>query len=310
MTTHGLQRIDIPYKNYGTAKFSLYTNNNSKIVILLPGQTLPPEMFFGLPIFDNGDSIIDKLLANGYDVGCLDPIMYGDSQGYITELYTRQHVADQLVLAITTIENDYDKIFLEGYSTTSPVPFIAATKKKVDGILSLGPVLPKHLNLADDFINQRDTNNLYLSNSIDVMKSLRFKTVSDIIQGHSERVDNWEQLFLDKLSTFKNFTTARSWQGPNDIVMDIAVYYTMNNNHGWSMDDISCPVVIVKGSHDAECSTEPGSPYYGMFINFVDYVEPNLKEIIIVDTATHFGMWENCHADWTTKFIHALDLMS
>lgn len=310
MTTHGPQRINIPYKHYGFAKFSLYTNNNSKIIILLPGQTLPPEMFFGLPIFDNGDSVIDKLLINGYDVGCLDPIMYGNSQGYIPDLYTRQQVADQLVLAIASIENNYNKIFLQGYSTTSPIPFIAASKKNVSGILALGPVLPEHNNMVEKFKKERNANNLYMINDIDLMKSVRFKNVSDIMPGHSEKVDNWEELFLNKLSTFKNFTAPRSWYGPSDIVADIAVYYSMNNYHGWDMKDVNCPVVIVKGSHDAECADQPNSPYFGVFANFANYVRPNLKETIIVDTATHFGMWEKCHADWTNQFITALDLMS
>jgi pimeloyl-ACP methyl ester carboxylesterase len=128
--------------------------------------------------------------------------------------------------------------------------------------------------------------------------------------GHSERVDNWDELFLNKLSTFKNFTTPGSWYGPSDIVADIAVYYSMNGSHGWDMKDITCPIVIVKGSHDVECADHPKSPYFGVFANFVNYVRPNLKETIIVDSATHFGMWEKCHADWTNKFITALDLMS
>jgi pimeloyl-ACP methyl ester carboxylesterase len=309
MTALGPQRIDIPYKNYGFAKFSLYTNNNSKIIILLPGQTLPAEMFLGLPVFDNGDSVIDKLLVNGYDVGCLDPVMYGNSQGHIPDLYTRQQVADQLILAITSIENDYAKIFLQGYSTTSPVPFIASSKKNVDGILSLSPVLPTKLDsYTKQFLQDRNVNDLKMSTNVDLLRTNRFKINRESMPGHSKLVDNWEEIFLTNLSTFENFTTRGSWSGPKDIVMDIAVYYTMNNDHGWTMSNVTCPVVVVKGSHDFECSDKP--PYENMFSNFIDCVKPNLKETIIVDSASHFGMWEECHADWTSKFITALDLMS
>jgi pimeloyl-ACP methyl ester carboxylesterase len=293
----GQSTIDIPYKD-GYLNIKIHSNNNKNAVILLPGQSLPAEMFFGLPLYDNGSSIADKIINAGIDVVYLDPVGYGRSQGTITELYTRDIMADQMVLAVNAIRDRYTSIFLHGFCSTGHVPMIAATKVTVEGIVLQSPLVYKvGPEKIQEYMTKRTTENIILKNTLDNLKDIRLKR-SDIFIGKSNKADNWEQVFLDHLQTFDNFPVRGEWFGSNDMVWDLWLYDSANNNQGWRSDLIECPIAVIKGEYDYECRSN--------YSEFLEIIKSKLVLEVISPNATHFGMWDKDYDIWADSFISCL----
>ena len=299
----GLLSIDIPYKT-GNLNIKIHSNNNKNAVILLPGQTLPAEMFFGLPLYDNGSSIADKIINAGIDVIYLDPVGYGRSQGTITEFYSRDIMADQMVLAVNAVRDRYTNIILHGFCSTCQVPMIVANKVTVEGIVLQSPLMytsaPKRLQAYMGYMTKRTMENIILSNTIDNLIENRLK-LCDTLIGKSNRVYNWEQVFLDHLQTFNNFPVRGEWFGSNDMVWDLWVYAHANNNtQGWSVDLIKCPIAVIKGEYDYECSITTAHS------DFLEMIKSKLVINIVSPNATHFGMWDKDYDIWADGFINCL----
>lgn len=300
---NGSQSFELPFKS-GIAHLSLKTNRNDSVIILLPGQTLPPEMFFDLPIYEDRSCISDRILESGCDVAHLNPVGYGHSKGTIYELYTRDTMAQQVILAIDVLREKYKNILLHGFCSTCHVPMIAATQRKVEGIIAQSPLAfrvgPQYY---EEYMRKR-SNDPYLHNSLDNLKENRLKKKSDVLLGYSNKVDNWEQLFVEHLRSFKDFNTAGQWKGINDMVWDLWLYVSKNATQGYAADNLSCKVSIVVGEKDYECSTDD-------FNRFVYNVRSKLVSKNIVPNGTHFGMWDKNYDQWSQTFIKSIkDLLT
>ncbi len=301
---NGLQSFDLPYKE-GKARVSIKSKNNNSIIILLPGQTLPPEMFFDLPMYEDESSISDRILEAGCDVAYLNPVGYGHSEGVIYDLYTRDTMADQMCLAIDKLKEHYKNIFLHGFCSTSHVPMIAATKRDVQGVVVQSPLSFRVGPLYyKEYMEKRDSSNPLLHNSIDNLKENRLKKKSDVLLGYSNKADHWETEFVNHLKTFKRFTEEGKWMGVNDMVWDLWLYVSKNASQGWTIDDIHCPISIVVGEKDYECSTED-------FQRFVYNVRSKLVSKNVVPNGTHFGMWDKNYDQWAQTFVKSVkDLLA
>jgi|688.fasta_scaffold169099_2 pimeloyl-ACP methyl ester carboxylesterase len=294
---NGLSSIDIPYKT-GNLNIKIHSNNNKNAVILLPGQSLPAEMFFGLPLYENGSSIADKIIQAGVDVIYLDPVGYGRSQGTITELYTRDIMADQMVLAVDAVRDRYTNIILHGFCSTGHVPMITATKVTVEGIVLQSPLVFKaEPEKIQEYMSKRTNESIILKNTLDNLKDIRLKR-SDTFIGKSNKADNWEQVFLAHLQTFDNFPVQGEWFGSNDMVWDLWLYDSANNNQGWRSDLITCPIAVIKGEYDYECRSN--------YSEFLEIIKNKLVVEIVAPNATHFGMWDRDYDIWADSFINCL----
>ena len=297
------QLYEIPYKSYGS--FNLILNrfkNNKNLIILIPGQTLPPVAFFGLPIYEDKSSICDKILNSGFDVGYLEPIGYGRSIGKIEPLYTREHMADQLCMAVDKISSLYDKVFIHGFCSTCHVPMHAAKKIKVDGIILQSPLYfvigPEW---SKKYMEEKTTNNEFYSiGNVERLVNYRLAKKSNLLIGKSIQVSNWEEIFLDTLQTVPTFKTRGSWFGSKDMVWDLWNYPSMHGHHGWFIKEINCPIATIKGQYDKECS----SPDY---FRMIEKIKPNLVSENIAPLSTHFGMWEINYDGWTSTFVKSLN---
>ena len=166
----GLQNFNLPYRE-GSAHLALRSSNCNSVIILLPGQTLPSEMFFDLPIWGDGSCITDRILEAGCDVAHLNPVGYGHSQSVLYELYTRETMAEQVCLAVDLLRPSYKNILLHGFCSTSHVPMIAATQRNVQGIIAQSPlsfrVGPQYY---EEYMAKRDSSNPLLHNSLENLK--------------------------------------------------------------------------------------------------------------------------------------------
>jgi pimeloyl-ACP methyl ester carboxylesterase len=288
--------IDIPYKD-GYLNIKIHSNNNKNAVILLPGQSLPAEMFFGLPLYENGSSIADKIVQAGVDIIYLDPVGYGRSRGIITELYTRDIMADQMVLAVDAVRDRYTNIILHGFSSTSHVPMVAANRVTVEGIVLQSPLMynskPEKIQ---EYMSERTNENIISKNTLDTLK-IRLKR-SDTFIGKSNKAHNWEQVFLDHLQTFDNFPVRGEWFGNTDMVGDLWLYDSANNSQGWRLDLITCPIAVIKGEYDFECRHN--------YVGFLEIIKSKLVLEVVSPNATHFGMWEKDYDIWADSFISCL----
>ncbi len=300
----GLQNFNLPYLG-GKAHLSVKSNSNDSVIILLPGQTLPPEMFFNLPIYEDKSSIADRILEADCDVAYLNPVGYGHSEGIIYDLYTRETMANQVCLAVDLLREKYKNIFLHGFCSTSHVPMIAATKRSVQGIVVQSPLSFRVGPLYyKEYMEKRDNSNPMLHNSIDNLKENRLKKKSDVLLGFSNKADHWEKEFINYLRTFKRFTEEGKWMGVNDMVWDLWLYVSKNASQGWNIDNIRCPISIVVGEKDYECSTED-------FQRFVYNVRSKLVSKNVVPNGTHFGMWDKNYDQWAQTFVKSVkDLLA
>jgi pimeloyl-ACP methyl ester carboxylesterase len=289
--------IDIPYKD-GYLNIKIHSKNNKNAVILLPGQSLPAEMFFGLPLYENGSSIADKIVQAGVDIIYLDPVGYGRSRGIITELYTRDIMADQMVLAVDAVRDRYTNIILHGFSSTSHVPMVAANRVAVEGIVLQSPLMYKSPpERIQEYMSKRTNENIIFKNTLDTLKNILLKK-SDTFIGKSNKAHNWEQVFLDHLQTFDNFPVRGEWFGNTDMVWDLQLYDSANNNQGWRLDLITCPIAVIKGEYDFECRYN--------YIGFLEIIKSKLVLEVVSPNATHFGMWEKDYDIWADSFISCL----
>jgi hypothetical protein len=298
----GQQIINLVYRDFGTANLIINSKKNRSIIIVIPGQTLPPVAFFGLPIYPDKSTICDKVLDAGYDVAYLEPIGYGRSVGKILPLYTREHMADQLAMAADLLKKDYDNVFIHGFCSTCHVPMHAALKTEVSGIILqsplyfvLGPAWSK--KYMEEKIEEQD---FYSEGNIERLVNYRLAKKSNLLIGKSIQVDNWEEIFLDTLQTIPSFQERGKWFGCKDMVWDLWNYPSMHGHHGWKIEDIHCPITTIKGEYDKECS----SPDY---FRMIEKVKPNLISENIAPYSTHFGMWEVNYDGWAQTFIKCLD---
>lgn len=301
MTPNGAHVFNLPYKDHGEAVLILNKKENNKaVIILIPGQTLPPEMFFGLPIYPDKTSICDKVLEAGYDVAYLEPVGYGRSTGKIPGIYTREEMAEQQVLAVEKLRPLYDKVFVHGFCSTGHVPMIAATKTIVDGIILQSPLYlvigPKWYH---EYLAQR-SDEFYSDGDIDRLVNYRLAKKSNLLIGKSIQVEGWDEMFTESLSKIPTFTERGKWKGAKDMIWDIWAYPSKNQHQGWDISDISCPIATIKGEYDKECS----SPEY---VRMIDKVKSNLVLESIAPYSTHFGMWEVNYDGWAKTFISCLD---
>lgn len=302
-----ITRLRIPYKEYGHAMLSMIKNNNRNLIIVTPGQSFSSEVFFTLKIYPDSSTLADKIITSGYDIAFLDALHYGRSEGIFEGYYSRDVLADQCILAIDAIEQDYDNIFVCGFCTTANVPLIVASKKDISGALLMSPVYFDIVR-QQKIIEAQYKSFLSYNGSKVGLKSIpefyeRFKTVSDSLVTSNLRVDNWEDLVKEKLDTYENFSERHKWPYSVDMSYDHCIYEYHNKTKGWDIKNIKCPIASFKGQFDFEC-------YRGnMHEQFLDLVRPNLVTSTIVPNSTHFGMWEKNYNEWVEKFIETVNAM-
>jgi hypothetical protein len=214
-------------------------------------------------------------------------------------------MAEQVCLAVDLLRDRYKNILLHGFCSTSHVPMITATKRNIQGIIAQSPlsfrVGPQYYQ---EYIQKRDNVNPLLHNSIDNLKENRLKKKSDVLLGYSNKVDHWEPMFNAYLKTFKKFQIDGHWEGINDMVWDLWLYVSKNASQGWNIADITCPISIVVGEKDYECSTEN-------FNIFVSEVQSKLVSKNVVPNGTHFGMWDRNYDVWAQTFVKSVkDLLA
>lgn len=299
MTTIIPSYIKSPYMT-GCLNLSVHKNNNDSVIILLPGQTLSAELFYGLSVYEDGTSITDKILKHGYDVVYLDPVGYGRSSGKLEGLYSREVMSEQIQIAVNILEKDYQNIILHGFCSTSHAPMIAASSlKNIRGIILQSPLrYDEGPQWSEEYFKK--PKNFFIGNTIERLKEERLRKKSDSLLPKHNRLETWETIFLDKLQTFEQFKERGKWHSPNEPIWDLWLYPSMNGHQGWDIKNISCPVSVIKGEFDWECSTK----YYDLMI---DSIKPNLVYETIVPYGTHFTMWNNNYDVWADHFIKAID---
>lgn len=296
------QIFNLAYKDYGTATLLLNSKKNRSVIIVIPGQTLPPVAFFGLQIYPDRSTICDKILNAGYDVAYLEPIGYGRSAGQILPLYTRQHMADQLSAAVVLLQQQYSNVFTHGFCSTCHVPMCSALQVDVSGIVLQSPLyFVLGPEWSKKYMEEKSVDdNFYSQGTIERLVNYRLAKKSNLLIGKSIQVDNWEELFLDALQSIPLFHERGKWFGCRDMVWDLWNYPSMHGHHGWKIEDISCPIALIKGEYDKECS----SPDY---FRMKEKIKPNLVSENIAPYSTHFGMWEVNYDGWAQTFIKCLD---
>ena len=299
MTTITPSYIKVPYLT-GCLNLSIHKNNNDSVIILLPGQTLSAELFFGLNIYDDGTSISDKILKNGYDVVYLDPVGYGRSSGQLDKLYSREVMAEQIQLAVHSLEKDYQYIVLHGFCSTSHAPLIAASSlKNIKGIILQSPLrYDESPRWSEEYFKK--SKNFFIVNTIERLKEERLRKKSDSLLPKHNRLDSWESIFLDKLQTFERYKERGKWHSPNEPIWDLWLYPSMHGHQGWDIKNINCPISVIKGEFDWECSIEN----YNLMLTDI---KSNLVHEEIVPYGTHFTMWNKNYDQWAESFIKSVN---
>lgn len=299
--------LEIPYKNFGTVYTTLSKNNNNTLLVLIPGQSLSPLMFFDLPMYEDGTSIADKILNAGFDILYVEPVGYARGKGMIKPWYTREHLAEQLNLAVKLYSNEYDKVITSGFCSTTHAPLIAATTVPVDGIFILSPIFgePNH----DFAIKYKDLKKVpwpdaehVFFNSLDNFIKNRLEDRSDSLIGGNHRVTGWEDMFNSRLKQILPDNNLGEWTAVKDMLYDLWLYPAYNNSQGWSADSIPCKVLCLRGQYDYESNDT----------RFAHVCKELGEKIIPVTVAncTHFGMWEDNFKEWTASLINGLKLLT
>lgn len=317
-----LTHVYLPFKNETHACLSLRPKKSNSIVILISGQSNAAEMYYGLPIYPDESSIIDKIINNGYDVACLDVVGFGRSKGIFTGYYSRETYADQIILAIDYLSSKYTNIFLQGFCSTLPATMIAATKRKVRGIVAQSPLFvgadPTKSHPVDDFLAMRYklTPLPSVEDFLAVGRGeppLRFTTedsflenrlipISDSILGYSIRVPHWRQIREQHLKTFSNYVDG-AWPSPSAWTYDLRTFPSAFGHQGWKIEDIPCPIAAFRGELDAECLD-------GSYEPFIEECKSKLVSEIIIPYNTHFGMWDITYDDWANTFVKSLHTLN
>jgi pimeloyl-ACP methyl ester carboxylesterase len=296
----------LTYKEYGTVFTTLYTNNNRNLLILIPGQSLSPLMFFDMPLYSNGSSISDKLLNNGFDILYVEPVGYARGTGMVTPWYTREHLAEQLNLAVESYSSSYDKIITSGFCSTTHAPLIAAMTVPVDGIFILSPIFGEPNNeFAEKYADLKQppwpAHEYIFYNSIDNFIKNRLEDRSDSLIGGNHRVDGWKEKFITKLSDILPNNIPGEWTAVKDMLYDLWVYPAYNDSQGWQVEQLSCKVLCVRGQFDYESND--------VRFNYVCDVLGNKVIPITVPNTSHFGMWEHNFEVWASEVIRGLQLL-
>ena len=293
-------KLDIRFENC-TAVLKLQCNDNKNVIILLPGQTMPAQMFFDINMFPDGSTIADKISESGFDVAYLDPVGYGESSGQLNRLYTKQAMATQLIAAVKMLKSmGYEKIVCHGYCNTSHIPLIAATQcKLINGVVLQSPVLHEgDEQFSKEYIENRHPDNYWFYNDIENLLENRLKTVNDIGRGYSMRPDNWEESIKDGLAKFPSFEKTR-WRAAKDMTVNIRLHYSMYQNHGWDISKVSVPISVIRGEFDVECERF-------LYNKFLTLIKPNLVSEIRVKNSSHFGFWDSNVDIWANDFIKSI----
>lgn len=304
MTTTGqLSTKEIPYKDVGTIYTTLASKSNKNLLILIPGQSLSPLMFFDLPIYQDQSSIADKILDNTFDIVFMEPVGYARGKGLIKPLYTREHLAEQLNLVVDEYANSYEKIITSGFCSTTHAPMIAVKHRPVNGILLLSPIFGEpnyEFSQKYKFLKSRpwtDEESIF-SNSLENLIKNRLEDRSDSLIGGNFRVKGWEDIFTNRLTEILPDMPVGTWTAVTDMLYDLWIYPAENNNDGWSIEDIPCNVLCFRGQYDYESNDKR-----------FDHVCKELKEKVIAITVpgtSHFGMWESNFKPWTDNLIQGL----
>lgn len=296
----------LTYKEYGTVFTTLYTNNNRNLLILIPGQSLSPLMFFDIPIYSDGSSISDKILDSGFDILYVEPVGYARGSGMIIPWYTREHLAEQLNLAVESYSSSYDKIITSGFCSTTHAPLIAAMSTPVDGIFILSPIFGEPNNeFAKKYSILKQTpwpNEEYIFyNSLENFIKNRLEDRSDSLIGGNHRVANWEEMFVKRLSNILPNNQPGQWTAVKDMLYDLWIYPAYNNSQGWDVDKLPCKVMCLRGQFDYESND-----------NRFEIVCNKLGNKVIpitVPNTSHFGMWEDNFEIWASEVIRGLHLL-
>lgn len=311
MDPTGLHYINIPYKNNSSSCLRISSHGNKKIVVMLPGRTLPADAFFNVSM-DDAPTLADRLVSLEYDIAFFDPVGFGESLGFVNEFCFRDKLAEQLVDAISLLEQTYEKIFVQGFCTTYAIPLMAAqVKKSINGILLMSPIAIK----IEDSFNQ--TYQAHIEHRKDFTESSFFRSATiEWLQKHHDHSDNeicrlsnssarpikivtWGERvekYLKKLNKFKNIV---GWIASEDMVMDPYIFPVLVDVYGWDINKIDCPISIIYGEFDFEFATCDGYK-----VN--ERVKPNLVSCVEVKGAGHFGMWDNIYQTWNDQFIQSI----
>lgn len=292
----------ISYKDYGNIYLTISKNNNKNLLILIPGQSLSPLMFFDLPIYEDLSSIGDKIL-NHFDIVYMEPVGYARGEGLVKPLYTREHLAEQLNLVVNEFENNYEKIITSGFCSTTHPPLIAAKTKKVHGILLLSPIFgePNYEFLKKyTYLKTRpwsDEESIF-SNTLENLIKNRLEDRSDSLIGGNYRVPNWERKFIERLSRILPNNEKGSWTAVTDMLYDLWLYPAEHGNDGWNTEELPCKVLCFRGQFDYESNDKRFA--------HVCNVLGNKAIPITVPNTSHFGMWEINFSAWSNELIKGL----
>jgi pimeloyl-ACP methyl ester carboxylesterase len=296
--------LQLEYKQYGSIFCTLTQNNNANLLVLIPGQSLSPLMFFDFPIYPDGSSIADKILENGFDILYIDPVGYVRGTGMVTPLYTREHLAEQINICLAHYSVGYEKIITSGFCSTTHPPLIACQTTPVDGILILSPIFgdpnyefsKKYQDLKLKPWKEKD---YIFFNSLDNFIKNRLEDRSDSLIGGNHRVPGWELAFKDRLSKLLPNNIPGEWTGVVDMLYDLWIYPAMHGHQGWDVDKLSCPVLCLRGQYDYESNDVRFSQVCSVL---------GSKAIpVTVKNTSHFGMWENNYTTWSDELITGLN---
>lgn len=308
MTQLGSRVTDmkIPYKDFGTIYTSLSTRSNKNLLVLIPGQSLSPLMFFDLPIYNDRSSIANRILENNFDIVYVEPVGYARGSGLIKPLYNREHLAEQINLVLDQYAKDYDKVVTSGFCSTTHPPLIAAQTKPVDGIFLLSPIFgePNHEFLKKyKYLKSKpwsDEESIFF-NSLENFIKNRLEDRSDSLIGGNHRVNDWENIFIQRLLKILPNNIPGEWTAVKDMLYDLWLYPAEHGNDGWHVDKLPCKVLCLRGQFDYESNDSR-----------FDHVCKVLGDKVIpvtVPNTSHFGMWEKNYSIWADSLIQGLKLL-
>lgn len=307
-----LSHIRIPYKNSSSSCLRISCHGNNRILVLLPGRTLPADAFFNINIFSN-TSIADLIVDLGYDVAFFDPVGFGDSRGIVNELYLRDKLAEQLIDVVSILEQQYSKIYVQGFCTTYHVPLIAAqSKKSINGIVLMSPYgqmldQPDFEEFIEHYQEYRKgfiQSNFFRHASIPWLQ--KHHDFSDTMvcefknnPKRATKIPNWGDLVENYLKNFKRFKHFSGWFSPEDMIQDPYLFDNLYNTIGWDIKKIDCPIAVIRGELDFEFLISNGQ-------DVINDLLPNVVSNIEVVGASHFGMWDIVNKEWTNNFLESL----
>jgi pimeloyl-ACP methyl ester carboxylesterase len=243
-----------------------YTNDdNEHLLVILPGQTLSPRVFWDFKLPD-GKTHSEHFYDAGIDVILFDPVGYGNSKQFYE--YDRIGYARQIHNVTSKLTKPYKTKTVLGFST-STAPAIIASQTYFNKVIIHSPAFRSNRKY---FVKHEE---VYETN-IDKLKSERIGKISDKIIPKPNRIEGWEERILEVIGK-------REWSVPGKVVRDISNYWVLRGNHGFNPAKVP-PILSIIGEYDYEMTTGGYTEFRSAF--------PNLQEVIIPES-THFSMWEN-----------------